>query len=210
MAAPAHRPKPKRESHHIVYLAYSNCIQAITHFDNIQTTFRVMTSTILLATFAGIGFIFSGESKQLPIDAFIAVVLVCAIGLSAICALWHLDVVFYERLLISFFTEAYDLEERFAWLPKIHHKMLIESSNKEKPRNLVFFYIGCGTTLIATAGLMVVYLLRPYGTLTMLAAIFGTVLLLFFFTAFLKKKTESLEKLVRILKEKKRKDHGSP
>ena len=208
MAAPAHRQKPKRESHLVLYLAYSNCIQAIKHFENVQTTFRVMTSTILLATFVGIGFIFSGENRQLPIDSFIAVAIVCSIGIAGIYALWHLDLIFYERLLTSFFAEAYDIEDRSNWLPKIHHKMVAGRLGEDKAKNLVFFYIGCGSTLIVTAGLVGTYLLEPYGALAMAGAIGGTILLLLFYRIHLRRRTENQEQLLFKLLAKK-KDNGS-
>lgn len=193
-------PKEKKKnSPLIIYYVYTSCIQSIKHFDSIQTSIRLIASTILLATFVGIGFIFSAEHKILPVDAIFAVGLICTIGVLSITSLWHLDLIFYERLLISFFTEAYDMENRFAWLPKIHHNMLYGAWRQDKPKNIVFFYIGCGSTLIIAGGLTLTYLFLPYGLLAVIVTIISTIIILAIYSFLLKRKTHSVEEMLKKL-----------
>lgn len=207
MAHPLPRTKPKKESAVIVYYVYTSCIQSIKHFDSVQTSLRMIASTILLAFFVGIGFIFSSENRILLIDSIFNISLVGIVGILALGSVWHLDLIFYERLLISFFSEAFEMESRFTWLPRIHQAMLYGPSSQDKPKNIVFFYIGCGTTLILTAGLTLTYLLLPHGTLPMLLSILCTLILIPLYSYFLKKKTQSIEDLLTKLRVLKKKTH---
>lgn len=211
MAQPAETPKPKKkESGVVVYYVYTSCIQSIKHFDTVQTSLRMIASTMMLAFFVGIGFVFSSENRILLIDSIFNVILIGTVGIAAICSIWHLDLIFYERLLISFFSEAFEMESRFNWLPKIHQNMLYGPSAQDKPKNIVFFYIGCGATIIITAGLSLSYLLVPYGTFALLFGILGTVVLLPLYSYFLKKKTQSVEILLKKLRSLKKRMSNGP
>lgn len=208
MAQPLETPKSKKESGVIVYYVYTSCIQSIKHFDTVQTSLRMIASTIMLAFFVGIGFVFSSENRILLIDSIFNVLLIGAIGIAGICSIWHLDLIFYERLLISFFSEAFEMENRFTWLPKIHQSMLYGPSSQDKPKNIVFFYIGCGVTLIITAGLTLTYLLQPYGIFATLFGILGTLVVIPAYSYFLKKKTQSVDALLKKLRSLKKHMHN--
>src|SRR3972149_4207926 len=60
--------KEEEEKRLVIYGTYTNIIQSIKHFERLQTHYRIISSTMLLATFPAIGFILSSQVKLLPID----------------------------------------------------------------------------------------------------------------------------------------------
>jgi hypothetical protein len=92
------------------------------HFNTLQSSYRTLASTWLLAAFAGIGFVLSTE-----VELFIPKELVMAgIGLAAsigIYLLWFIDLLFYQALSSASFQEARILELRYAWLPQVRDNM---------------------------------------------------------------------------------------
>jgi hypothetical protein len=212
--------KSYEENRLIVYGIYTNFIQNIKHFDTLQTFYRIMTSTILLATFVAIGFILSAENKNLSINNFLVVIFVCAVGWMAILSLWHLDLIFCERLYASSFIEALKLEKQNEWLPKVHHSMLYgvrgtfreilghsHSTKVDKQANVVIFYIGCTSSLIVIAGIASYFLCLNCAinsTVYMTASILGTCLTLILNFFFLKKKTGNIVRVIRKMRFKRR------
>src|SRR3972149_5438965 len=95
----------------IKYGMYCNFIKEIKHFDNLQTQFRLIASTVLLGSIAAVGFLFSIDSLKVPFERSYAALIVAAMGISSLYTLWRVDLKFYEKLLASNFAEAYRLEK---------------------------------------------------------------------------------------------------
>lgn len=112
------------------------------HFNNVQSIYRGMASSWLLAAFGAIGFIlFSKDTPHgLSLDLLIAyIALFCGIGL---LLLWNLDINVYHRLLISCFDAGCRFEENcqnMISLPKIRSNML--NDNEYINRGLRHFYL---------------------------------------------------------------------
>lgn len=107
---------------------YSNLGAYEQHFNEIQSKYRSLASTWLLATFAGIGFILSEKlNMTIPIDLTISAISVA--GSIGIYLLWNLDHMVYHRLLESTFVECFKLEDEYQWLPKAAHNMRIMQEN---------------------------------------------------------------------------------
>jgi hypothetical protein len=115
---------------------YSDIREYEQHFNQIQSNYRGLASTWLLATFAGIGFVWSvNYNPVLPADLLIAGIAVA--GSLGIFLLWNLDHNVYHGLLDSVFVEGLRLENKHIWLPQVRHNMMrVEESGKT-----VFFYI---------------------------------------------------------------------
>ncbi len=178
----------------ITYGMYCNHIKEIQHFDVMQTFFRVLTSTLLLASFAAIGFIFSLAQTHILFGRLFIVIMIGFIGISSFFTLWYLDLVFYERLLVSHFAEAFRLEKEHEWLPKVQHNMLFSVHKQDHPSNIVYYYIGCVLSLIITIGLVVSANFYYIHDLPMnsLYTIIATVSLMILSVWFLKKKTKRI------------------
>lgn len=140
----------------LIYGIYTKLIDDIKHFDSIQAIYRTTASTFLLATFVAIGFLFSSKSVVLPIDNLIIVIFVCLMSLGAISTICFLDLIFQERLVISCFSELYKLESLYSWLPQSHRYMLSNGNHPGGTTRKIFFYIGCGFSLLFLGGLSLI------------------------------------------------------
>ncbi|MFA6119331.1 MAG: hypothetical protein WCT85_06325 [Parachlamydiales bacterium] len=191
--------KEENKTKLIAYGMYCNFIREVQHFDNMQTHFRLLASTILLGSIAAIGFLFSIENINLPFEKTFAAFIVSLIGISSLYTLWHVDLKFYERLLVSNFAEAYRFEEIHKWLPKAHHNMIRASHKKDHPSNVAYFYIGCITTIILTIGLTAsydLYLVHNCKILSIISLI-SSVLVSIIIFIFMKKKTNKINDLLK-------------
>jgi len=161
-----------------------------------QTFYRLMASTFLLGSFGAFGFLFSTQNKNLSYENIFPVLLICFAGMASIISLWHLDLIFCERLLISNFAEAFKLEQKYEWLPKVHHNMLDGIHSQDKPSNVTYFYIGSGSSLLLTTGIILVCSM-PYHEIWTRAAVFSiTLISIFILNKYIKQKTKKTKDLL--------------
>jgi len=172
------------------YGMYCHYIKDIKHFEMMQTYFRIMTSSILLGCFVAMGFIFSSAGTHIPFERSLAQIFISLIGIGAMITLWRLDLIFYERLLTCNFYEALKLEEKHSFLPKVHHNILYKFEHYDKPSTIVYYYIGCISTLVLTSGLFTFYHFRLQSTLVKGAIVFAIMITLILFSLLLKTKTK--------------------
>jgi len=94
------------------------CDDREKHFNDLQSHYRSLASTWLLAAFGGIGFVLSTKlSAPLPWEVLVSGIAIA--GALGIALLWVVDVLVYHDLLISGFIAGKQLEEAFGWLPPI-------------------------------------------------------------------------------------------
>lgn len=138
------------------YGMYVRAIAGIKHFDSVQTYYRMLASQLLLGVFAICGFTFSSDMSFKFLNPSWVVFGACILGALVITALGFVDLIFQERLLIANFREAYDLEERFDWLPQIHHNMIWEGKHHASSARKSIFYISSNLTLFLLAALSLI------------------------------------------------------
>ncbi|MBS0605287.1 MAG: hypothetical protein JSS60_09690 [Verrucomicrobia bacterium] len=189
----------KQHERLLAYGLYTSSIDAIKHFEILQTSYRIMASRLLLATFAAIGFILSIEIKTLPFDRLIAVILICAISSGAITTIWHLDLAFMERLSTSVFVECLKMEEKHPWLTQVHHNMLVDGSHASCPSKKVLFYEGSLLLVLLAMGIAATMYAKSLGTLIWIPVLIGSLLVIFFYLLLIKKLTKSFPQLRREL-----------
>lgn len=85
------------------------------HFNGLQSGYRTLASTWLLAAFTGVGFVFSQTGW--PVDRELAAVLIALAGALGIFLVWILDVLVYHDLLIGSYVAGLELEQRYPWIP---------------------------------------------------------------------------------------------
>ncbi len=88
------------------------------HFNDLQSRYRILASTWLLAAFAGIGFVFSTTLKA-PVSTELVATSTALAGATGIMLLWVLDVVVYHDLLIAGYVAGKRLEDLFQWLSPV-------------------------------------------------------------------------------------------
>lgn len=187
--------KIDKESRLCIYGIYTKLIEAIKHYDGIQATLRSLSSTLLLATFVGIGFLFSSQGSDSPIRTLLAVILICTLSIGALTILCFLDLVFQERLSIANLYEALKLEEKHQWLPQIHHYMLDKEAHYSDPSRKAVFYIGCCSCLFVLIGFFLHYFLS--NSLThLLIIISGVIFAILLYSIIIKKITGNLKRFI--------------
>lgn len=139
--------KVEKERRLLVFAVYSKLLNAARHHGMLQTNYRLIASTWLLATFAAIGLILSAE-EALPFNDFLSVAIVSLIGDFGLLLLWYEDSVVQELLLDLNVLEAFNLEKKERWLPQLHHTFVHLYSKHSILRVKVVFFSGCKTILL--------------------------------------------------------------
>jgi hypothetical protein len=100
------------------------------HFNQLQSFYRGLASTWLLAAFGGIGYVLTKEptlsaaNKQPPLlDLWIAAGWVGVAGAVGLFFLWAVDVLVYHKLLLGVFAVGRKLETENTWLPPLRSSM---------------------------------------------------------------------------------------
>jgi len=201
------KSKLSEEEKLLIYGVYAKLIEGIKHFDGIQTTYRMMSSTLLLAIVAAIGFLFSRMATEFPVNRLIGVIAVCVSGIAGITTLGFLDLVFQERLVVSNFVEALKFEKTYKWLPQVHHRMVHGGTHHGSPTRKALFYIGCSTCLFIIAGSALVDLSHAQSYVKYVVWLAVLVIILLYsliFTA----KTGKFERIVEQLFNEEKKRNG--
>jgi hypothetical protein len=95
------------------------------HFNQMQSVYRGLASTWLLATIAGIGYVFdkSPTGTYGGFDVRLATSMIALAGGTGIFLLWIVDVGVYHNLLVAVLDESEDLERRNPALPQLRKRM---------------------------------------------------------------------------------------
>src|SRR5688572_16210569 len=88
------------------------------HFNSLESQYRLLSSTWLLSSFVGMGFILKTEAT-LPVDKWWLILAVCMVSSIGIFMLWRIDLLVYHKLLHSAFMVGTQMESEHKFLPKI-------------------------------------------------------------------------------------------
>jgi len=130
-----------------VWKVFTELGVAERHFNDLQTRYRALASTWLLASFAATGFILSQTNLSIPIDRLL---LIAGVGVAAsigILLLWNLDLKVYHQLLSAGFAEGCRLEQAYPWLPQIRTGMRNRVGRRGVLPRVIWFYI-CGNSIV--------------------------------------------------------------
>jgi hypothetical protein len=154
-------PKDDKEVGHIFNI-YTELGLIERHFNDVQSGYRRLASTWLLADFAAIGFVISTRLNLLiPPELFIA-----ALGIAGgvgICFIWILDLLLIQRLQDASFSQSKDLEEKHEWLPQVRTNMRVLLGGKGT-RLASWFYIAGVEVTVLTSGVGLLLWLRTTST----------------------------------------------
>lgn len=136
---------------------YKSLVAQSEHFNGLESTYRTLASTWLLAAFGGIGFIL----KDVPDYAGLLVAAVSAAAAAGIFLLWLMDLMVYHRLLGAVFAVQGALEDRHPWLPQTAHGMMRAHDNAGVVPKIVWFYV---VSYLILVGIASVALVRHLGS----------------------------------------------
>lgn len=143
-----------------IYAQLEEHIEGIQHFDLLQCLLRKISITLLMGTFAAIGYLLSIEPEILPISSIDISIFICLFSILMNTIIASIDLIFIERLLLSTFIDALLLEKQNPWLFPIHSRMM--NSSREHHGSLskkVQFYIGYSKDLLFLLFVCIIFLL---------------------------------------------------
>ena len=132
--------------------------EQVRHFNTLQSNYRTMASTWLLAALAALGFFYSTD-RALPVErdaAAGAIAIAAAVGIGL---LWVLDVLVYHELLVASDEVGRQLECEYPWLPQIRHTYGTLRSGAPVRLQISLFYLGSAWLLLAIAAFAIGHLL---------------------------------------------------
>jgi len=150
MAFPQDLDAIKKDDFEKVWKIVQECGEEERHFNQLQSIYRGLASTWLLATFGAVGYLqFGKEGQQSHPEAAAAV---CFAGAFGIALIWILDLDVYHRLLVAVFNEGRKLEGHFSFLPRFRTNM---ENIGRKPgsdlirKRLAWYYAGTTSAPVA-------------------------------------------------------------
>jgi len=190
-------PRKYPASENLVWDMYKNLTEQCQHFNSIESTYRTLASTWLLAAFAGTGFILKELHAENPGFFIAAVAGAAAVG---IFLLWLLDLMVYHRLLAAAFAEQMALENQHEWLPQVAHGMMAAHNGAGVVPRVVWFYIASYTLLIGIASVALVlgaapswsYAAQPLSMIS-LFVLFGVCVAFYMYSSATSRPKEHLE-----------------
>lgn len=130
---------PNKKS--IAYGLYFKLISYENHYNLIQTKYKALATTWMLAAFIGIGYLLGGKETGIPFNILISTMLICLLAAEGIILVWFLDAGVYYRLIEAIFAEAIKLETRFKFLGKNHQNLLrLHNSHRDPLKFMTMFY----------------------------------------------------------------------
>lgn len=119
------------------------------HFNELEKSYRLLSSQWLLASLGAIGFLL--QSDKFVDMASYKNVLIGAIGLVSnfgIFLLWMIDIRVYHKLLNCVFLQGVKLEQENTWLPRIRTDMILSQQSGDVVNSTALFYIGSCSLLL--------------------------------------------------------------
>ncbi|ORE89450.1 hypothetical protein ATO7_06205 [Oceanococcus atlanticus] len=134
------------------------------HFNSLESKYRTLASTWLLAMFVGIGFIFTRPEVSSQFDPYLVSAAAGIVACVGLLLLWNIDIRVCHQLLDAHFVQALVLERDHDWLPPIRTKMVFSQyvdPEHVRPdggvmRRIKMFYVGMvgAPSLVASVSLV--------------------------------------------------------
>jgi hypothetical protein len=111
------------------------------HFNNLQTGYRKLASTWLLAAFGACGYMLKSGSDISSFDKWYFVFGICIAASLGLSVLWMMDLKVYQKLLGAFFFQGVLLElEYYQWLPPFRINTVRSQKTGEIRSKVQYFY----------------------------------------------------------------------
>jgi hypothetical protein len=120
------------------------------HFNGLETQYRLLASTWLLASLGAMGFLIQTD-KHIMFNNLMLIGLIGCVSCIGIFLLWLLDIKVYHKLLHCVFLQGINLEQKYDWLPKIRTDMLLNIETGDVTRSTGLYYTGSCVLLLIIA-----------------------------------------------------------
>jgi Ca2+/Na+ antiporter len=178
----------------IVYGLHSMLNQFELHLDSITNRYKAMAITLLLGTYAAIGFTFSAKLSQLELNKWLLVSLISFFGMIGIMSIWHLDIYVFHKFWGAFFVEEVRMEKMHPFLIKIGDIAVSLNDVKSRITGHGNFYVFAMILLMVTLGVGVSFLTKNFAE--KIGIYVAAALLLLACLFFMLKATHEFEKIL--------------
>jgi hypothetical protein len=137
-----------------VWKVVTECGEEERHFNQLQSVYRGIASTWLLATFGAVGYLLYDKDGKLAHPGIAGGV--CLLGASGIVLLWLLDLKVYHSLLEAAFWEGQALEKYCPWLPQMREGM-VQRAGKVRLKLAGYYFLTAIVLLGVGVGLFDYY-----------------------------------------------------
>lgn len=121
------------------------------HFNNLETEYRKLASTWLLASLGACGFVLK-STAEFSFDKWYIVFGICIAAAVGISIIGMLDMRVYQKLLHCFFIEGVRLELLYSeWLPAFRINILNSQESRGVISRIQYYYLISATLLIVLA-----------------------------------------------------------
>lgn len=121
-----------------VWKIVQECGEEERHFNTLQSVYRGVASSWLLATFGAVGILLFDKDGKVAHPWMSGGI--CILGALGICLLWMLDLHIYHRILEAAFDQAHALEEQFPWLMQMRRTARRYTKARVRER-LAWYYL---------------------------------------------------------------------
>lgn len=156
------------------------CEEREKHFNDIQSRYRTLASTWLLASFAGIGFALSTNLRT-GVHWEVLVGGLGIVGGIGIALVWVVDVLVYHELLIAGHVAGQQLEKAFQWLPPIRSHFSVPKRSMAVRTYTAMFYAGGIAALSITSTLSLLLIGSTVSTYAVVPGVLGLCLIAMIF-----------------------------
>jgi len=109
------------------------------HFNTLETEYRKLASTWLLAALGASGFVLKSDTVM-PFDRWYLVLAICIAASVGLAILWMMDIKVYHRLLNAFFKEGMKLEIDYSFLRPIRINMAKSQETGDVVTKIQYYY----------------------------------------------------------------------
>ncbi|HWY21094.1 MAG TPA: hypothetical protein VNX26_07725 [Candidatus Acidoferrum sp.] len=136
--APAEGGITNKDVFESVWKIVQECGEEERHFNTLQSVYRGVASSWLLATFGAVGILLFDKDGHVAHPWMSGAI--CILGALGICLLWMLDLHIYHRILEAAFDQALALEKKFPWLMQLRNTAQNYTKNRVRDR-LAWYYL---------------------------------------------------------------------
>lgn len=143
----------------LLYALHVHVNQFEVHLDAITHRYKAIALLWLLATFVGVGFLFSSKYRGLQIDHLLMSSALCLFGIIGVTSLWYVDISTFQKFWAGFFVEGIKMENRYKFLLKIGATSLALNSVERRIKAHENLYVFANIILLISAGIALILFL---------------------------------------------------
>lgn len=112
-------------------------------YSRIQSTYKRVSATWLIASFIGMGYVFSVDGSNLPLDPLLILILIAFAAMWGISLLWFLDIYIFQTYFYGVVLEQAKFEKKYKWMPFLNIPIISLQCHSKTRTHQSLFYAGC-------------------------------------------------------------------